>query len=133
MFCQPFTGPYDGGACSGERITFTCVVDSGSTLWRVTPGGDDEVCSYQIGDPNVGDSCGPENSFISSRTDGSSNIKNSSLSVTLTDNLNETLVECIDGTIANGDPIGSQNICVMGILKHLAVFYPIPICNLQHS
>ena len=114
MFCQLFTAPYDGDSCSGEKIIFTCVVDSGSTLWRVTPGGDDGVCSYQIGTSNIKDSCGPENSFISSQTEGSSNINNSSLSVTLTDDLNETLVECIDGTVANGDPIGSHNICVIG-------------------
>ena len=78
---------------------FTCVVDSGSTLWRVTPGGDDGVCSYQIGTPNIKNSCGPEKSFTSSRTEGSSNINNSSLSVTLTDDLNRTLVECLDGTV----------------------------------
>ena len=115
VLCQPFTVPYNGGACSGERITFTCVVGNGSALWRVTPGGDDGVCSYQRADSIVRDSCGPENSFTSSQTEGNSNINNSSLSVTLTDDLNGTLAECLDGTSINGDLIGSQNICIKGV------------------
>ena len=114
MFCHPFIGPSDNDACSGERITVTCVVDSGSTTWLVTPGGDDGVCVYQVSTPNIQDMCGPENTFTSSHTEGSSDIYNSSLSVTLTDDLNGTLVECFDSTVVDGDPTGSFSICIAG-------------------
>ena len=58
---------------------------------------------------------GPERRFTSSQTEGSSDITNSSLSVTLTDDLNETLVECIDAGVAGGNIIASYNVCVIGI------------------
>ena len=115
MLCQSFTEPTDGDTCSGERIMWTCVVDSGSTAWRVTPGGEQPICRFQIGTPDIEDSCGPEWRFTSSRTEGSSDITNSSLSVTLTDDLNGTLVECIDAAVAGGNIIAFYNICVIGI------------------
>ena len=94
---------------------WTCVVDSGATTWRVTPGGEQPICRFQISFPDIEDSCGPEGRFTSSRTEGSSDISNSSLSMTLTDYLNETLVECIDAAVAGGNIIASYNICVIGI------------------
>ena len=94
---------------------WTCVVDSGSTSWRVTPGGEQALCRYQIGTPDIEDTCGPEGRFISSRTEGSSDITNSSLSVTLSNDLNGTLVECIDAAIAGRNIIASYNICVVGM------------------
>ena len=94
---------------------WTCVVDSGSISWRVTPGGEKVICRYQIGTPDEEDSCGPERRFTSSRTEGSSDLTNSSLSVTLTDDLNKTLVECFDAAVAGGNIIAFYNICVIGI------------------
>ena len=113
MLCQQFTAPSDGETCPGERVTVTCVTPLGSTIWRVTPGGDDDQCSYSRSTSSP-DMCGPDDRFMSSRTEGSSDINNSSLSVTLTDDLNETLVECLDSTVINANATGSYNICVIG-------------------
>ena len=57
----------------------------------------------------------PDDRFMSSRTEGSSDINNSSLSVTLTDDLNGTLVECLDATVVDVNATGSYNICVIGL------------------
>ena len=112
VLCQPFTEPSDGETCSGERITFTCVA-GGATLWIVRSGGLDGECVYSSVTQNP-DECGPEDMFRSSRTEGSSDPLNSSLTVVLTDGLNDTMVECSDATV-RGDPIGSYNICVVGM------------------
>ena len=94
----------------------------GHVLWTVDPLHGESlleekmpcVCIYHIGIPDIEDSCGPQRRFTSSHTEESSGITNSSLSVTLTDDLNGTLVECIDATVACGDIIASYNICVIG-------------------
>ena len=47
------------------------------------------------------------------RTEGSETVANSSLSfVSITEDLNGTMVECTDGT----DIIGSKTICILGII-----------------
>ena len=87
--------------CSGDDVTFTCVVDSGATSWTLTPGGRSQVCSYQSG-LQVPDTCGPDEKFSSFRTPGSVDNKNSSLSVvSITEDVNQTLVECIDGVTSD--------------------------------
>ena len=61
------------------------------------------------------DTCGPDGRFRSSRTDGSETAANSSLSVvSITEDLNGTMVECTDGTNIT-DIIGSNTICILGI------------------
>ena len=112
VLCQPFTEPSAGETCSGERITFTCLA-GGVTLWIVRPGGLDVECVYTSVTQSL-DMCGPEDMFTSSRTEGSSDPLNSSLTVVLTDDLNDTMVEYSDATV-RGDPIGSYNICVVGM------------------
>ena len=112
VLCQPFTVP--SGTCPGERITFTCVSPSGATLWTVGLGGEDDECLYS-GFFQRPDTCGPGRRFTSSQTEGSSDARNSSLSVVLTDDLNGTTVECSDATVVGADPTGSHNICVVGI------------------
>ena len=95
--------------CPGDRITVTCVTPSGVIVWIVTPGGGDDECSYSRATERS-DMCGPDNRFHSDGSGG-----NSSLSVILTDDLNGTLVECFDGSIANANATGSYNICVIGM------------------
>ena len=86
------------------------MVDSGATFWNITPGGDDGVCSSSEGNPE--DTCGPERRFISNATKNSSNQLNSSLNVFLTDDLNGTLVQCIDGEINGSGLIGNVVFCI---------------------
>ena len=112
VLCQSFTAP-TGEICPGDNVTFTCVVDP-ATFWRVTPtpGGDNEECVYRSGNPDVTTDCGPDGRFTSSRTDMSQDINNSSLSVvSITNDLNETLVECAD---VNNELVDSYNICIVG-------------------
>ena len=109
VLCQSFTAPTE--ICPGDDVTFTCVVDP-ATFWVVTPGGDDEVCVYRSGNPDVTDTCGPDGRFTSSRTDMSQDINNSSLSVvSITNDLNGTLIECSD---VNNELIDSYSICIVG-------------------
>ena len=109
VLCQSLTAPTE--ICPGDDVTFTCVVDL-AVFWRVTPGGDDEECVYRSGNPDVTATCGPDQRFTSSRTDMSQDINNSSLSVvSITNDLNETLVECAD---INNELVDSYNICIVG-------------------
>ena len=111
MLCQRFIGPLDGDTCPGEEISFTCLVDSGSISWIVTPGGADDECPYTSVTQRT-DTCGPNGVFTSSRTEGGSEF-NTSLSVVLTNDLSGTEVECIDSA-AGGGLVDSYNICVIG-------------------
>lgn len=110
MLCQRFTGPSDDETCPGKEISFTCLVESGVTSWIVIPGGADDECAYTSVTQRT-DTCGPNGVFSSSRTEGGSEF-NASLSVVLTNDLNGTEVECIDGS-AGGGLVDSYNICVI--------------------
>ena len=106
-----FTGPDE--ICPGDDVTFTCVVESGVTRWTVSPGGNDGVCIY-LSSGQTPDTCGPDGRFRSSRTEGSETAANSSLSVvSITEDLNGTMVECADGNNIT-DIIGSDDICITG-------------------
>ena len=60
------------------------------------------------------ENCGPDGRFRSSRTEGSETAANSSLSVvSITEDLNGTMVECADATNIT-DIIGSDDICITG-------------------
>ena len=109
-----FTGP-SGDTCSGDTITFTCVVDSGSTTWRIIHGGNTDVCAYSRRTANEPETCGPENQFTSFQTREGSNIDNSSLSGKMANFLNETLIECLDGTMNTNNLMGSFTICLVGL------------------
>ena len=112
VLCQSFTAP-TGEICPGDDVTFTCVVDL-ATFWRVTstPRGDDDECVYRSGSPDITDACGPDDRFTSSRTDMSQDINNSSLSVvSITNDLNGTLIECSD---VNSELIDLYSICIIG-------------------
>ena len=90
--------------------------------WTVSPGGNGGVCAYLSGTQDP-DTCGPDGKFRSCRTEGSKSADNSSLSVvSITEDLNGTIVECADGNNAT-DIIGSKTICILGIiLVKLVVF-----------
>ena len=112
VLCQSFTAP-TCEICPGDDVTFTCIAGA-ATFWEITPtpGGDDNECVYRSSDPNATASCGPDGRFTSSRTDRSQDINNSSLSVvSITNDLNETLVECTD---VNNELIDSYSICIIG-------------------
>ena len=101
--------------CPGDDVTFTCVVDSGVTRWSVSHGGSDGECTY-ISGSQAPDTCGPDGRFRSSRTESSDSTANSSLSVvSITEDLNGTMVECTDGNNIT-DIIGSKTICILGII-----------------
>ena len=104
-------------------------MDSGATAWTVSPGGEDGLCIYLAGSP-VSETCGPDGRFRSSRTEGSEIATNSSLSVvSITENLNGTLVACSDGGVSN-DLIGSYSICITGkCLWKYYTFKPINIIS----
>ena len=83
------------------------------TLWTVSPGGSNGECIYLSGSQTP-DTCGLNGRFRSSRTEGSENATNSSLSVvSITEDLNGTMVECADGTDVT-DIIGTDVICIAG-------------------
>ena len=85
------------------------------TRWSVSPGGNDGVCIYLSGTEEA-ENCGPDGRFTSSRTEGSETAANSSLSVvSITEDLNGTMVECTDGTNVT-NIIGSKTICILGII-----------------
>ena len=109
--CQSFTGP-SSAICPGDDISFTCVVSSGATSWFIGDREEGDVCAYQSGS-QAPDTCGPEGQFHSNHTKGSENYKNSSLRVdSITEDLNETRVECVDGI--SGDLIMAYDICIVG-------------------
>ena len=109
VLCQSFSPP-TGEICPGDDVTFTCVADT-TTIWTVTPGGDDGQCVYVSSAMNEA-RCGPELRFTSSPTDVNGDVDNSSLSVdSITVDLNGTLVEC--GNAAN-NLIGLHDICIVG-------------------
>ena len=71
------------------------------------------MCTYLSNAPDP-DNCGPNNRFRSSRTEGSETAANSSLSVvSITEDLNGTMVECTDATNVT-NIIGSDDICITG-------------------
>jgi hypothetical protein len=107
-----FTRPDE--ICPGDDVMFTCVVGNGATVaWSVDPGGTDGLCLYVTTLQNS-DICGPDGRFNSSRTEGSDSAANSSLSVvSITEDLNGTMVECADATNIT-DIIGSDDICITG-------------------
>ena len=108
VLCQSFTAP-TGEICPGDDVTFTCIVEA-TTIWIVTPGGDDRECVYTTITQST-DMCGPDDRFTSSRTEMSDDINNSSLSViSITNDLNRTLVECINTMTTNE----SYRICIVG-------------------
>ena len=73
------------------------------------------MCIYLSGTQDP-DTCGPDGRFRSSRTEGSETAANSSLSVvSITEDLNGTMVECTDG-INVTNIIGSKTICILGII-----------------
>ena len=108
---QSFTGPSDG-ICPGDDVTFTCVVATSLTAWRVTSGGVASDCIYRQSEPTVTAMCGPGGRFTSSQTDENGDTNSSSLSVvSITNDLNATSVTCSDGNL---NLIGSNTICVIG-------------------
>ena len=85
------------------------------TLWTVSPWGTDGVCAY-FSDSQTPDTCGPDGRFRSSRTEGSDSAADSSLSVvSITEDLNGTMLACTDGTNVT-NIIGSKTICILGII-----------------
>ena len=91
------------------------------TRWTVSLGGNVGECTY-LSESQIPDTCGPNGRFRSSRTEGSETAANSSLSVvSITEDLNGTMVECTDGTNVT-NIIGSKTICILGkILVKLVV------------
>jgi hypothetical protein len=114
-----FTRPDE--ICPGDDVMFTCVVGNGATVaWSVDPGGTDGLCLYVTTLQNS-DICGPDGRFNSSRTEGSDSAANSSLSVvSITEDLNGTMVECADATNIT-DIIGSKTICILENAKGVQV------------
>ena len=109
--CQSFTAP-TGEICPGDDVTFTCVGGTATTIWVVSSGEDTDTCLYRTSDPDNTETCGPERRFTSSQTEMSEDINNSSLSVvSITNDLNGTVVECVNGL---DDTIGSFKICIIG-------------------
>ena len=107
-----FTGPFSG-ICPGDDVTFTCVVDSGATIWTFSqPGEPGRTCTYFSALPDQNPCNPPNERFRISQTEGSAS-NSSSLSVaSITENLNETIVGCRDG--GDGNPVGTDNICIVG-------------------
>ena len=96
-------------------MLFTCVVDSGATLWTFSPpGGPERACTYLSGVPDRNPCVPPDERFRITQTEGSANNFNSSLSiVSVAEDLNRTLVSCINGV--NGNLVDSEDICIVGM------------------
>ena len=95
-------------------MLFTCVVNSGATLWTFSPPGRPErECIYLSSLPDRNPCVPQDERFSITRTEGSVNNFSSSLSVvSVTEDLNGTLVSCTDGNIGN---LGSDDICIAGM------------------
>ena len=100
--------------CPGDDVTFTCVVDSGATIWTFSPPGEpDRTCNYLSLSPDQTPCNPPDERFRISQTEGTANNFNSSLSLaSITENLNETMVGCTDGI--GGNPVDTDSICIVG-------------------
>ena len=96
-------------------MLFTCVVNSAATLWTFSPpGGLYRSCTYLSGLPDRNPCVPPDERFRITQTEGSANNFSSSLSVvTVTEDLNGTLVSCTDGV--NGNLVDSEDICIVGM------------------
>ena len=103
--------PPTGEICSGDNVTFTCVVNTAVTLWVVGLQGDETECLFRRSSPGQ-DNCGPGDRFMSNATDVNEDINSSFLRVaSITIDLNDTQVRCNDG---NDVIIGSDEICIVG-------------------
>ena len=77
------------------------------------------MCTYISSAPDP-DTCGPDRRFRSSRTEGSETAANSSLSVvSITEDLNGTIVQCTDDNNNIFDIIGSKTLCILGIISYI--------------
>ena len=57
------TGPFSE-ICPGDDVTFTCVVDSGASIWTFSqPGEPDRTCTYFSAFPNQNPCNPPDESF----------------------------------------------------------------------
>ena len=85
-------------------------MNSAVTTWTVSLEGDDGECIYQS-DRQTPDTCGPDDRFMSSRTEGTANNLSSSFSVvSIIQTLDGTVIKCLEGTVT----IGTDNICITG-------------------
>ena len=103
--------PLTGEICSGDNVTFTCVVNTALGIWVVRLRGEETECLFRRSNPGQ-DNCGPGERFMSNATDVNEDINSSSLRVdSITIDLNDTQVKCNDG---NEVTIGSDEICIIG-------------------
>ena len=83
---------------------------TGSTRWNVTtPAGESSTLCIVFHNQPTTDTCGPNGEFISHLADQNGDNYTSTLSVS--DDLNGTRVECSDQTLST---IVSENICIIG-------------------
>ena len=122
--CQSFSGP-SNEICAGDKVTFTCKVDTLVAEWTVSPSGNNGQCRYLVFN-RLGERCGPDDRFQSFATEGADDPFNTSLRVeAVTPDLNQTLVQCIED---DDDVIGSSSICIVGECALLVYKHRVTVC-----
>ena len=100
--CPSFTSSVEEGraVCPGEELTYNCTIDgtgSSLTVWNITlqpcPGGVVGLFHNTLGDPQI--KCGP---FSANLTASDGDCYTSTLTVTASPELNETVVTCKDNS-----------------------------------
>ena len=98
MLCQL---PSTEDICPGDDVTFMCNTSPNAVTWRVTPAvGNVSLCTV-VRDTTPTATCGPMDVFTAA-------ISGATLSAqSVTDDLNGTRVECLDGD-------ADEEICIVG-------------------
>ena len=109
MLCSTFTGvlyqlPSIKDVCPGDDITFICNTTQIAVVWRVSHAVGNVSACIVIRDTIPTDTCGPMDVFTAVVNGGGMTSTLSAQSVT--DALNGTRVECVDGDV--------DEICIVG-------------------
>ena len=101
-------------ACLGDEVTFSCtVIDSlasQATIWTVDTTNTSEVCglAHTVGGDD--DKCGPFTAELGVERPG--NCYPSTLRVTATQAVNDTLIQCFSPTQIQSDRVGSGRLLI---------------------
>ena len=105
-----FTGvlcqlPSNKDVCPGDDVTFICSTTLNAVTWRVTPAvGDVSLCTIIRGTTST-DTCGPMDVFTAAF--GGDGMTSTLGTQSMTEVLNGTRVECVDGDV-------DEEICIVG-------------------
>ena len=120
-----FTGvlcqlPSTKDICPGDDVTFICNTTQIGIIWRVTPAVGNVSTCVVIHDTTPTDICGPMDVFTAALSEDDMTSTLSAQSVT--DDLNGTMVECLDGDV-------DEEICIVG--QRIIAYIYVPIFGMR--